>query len=199
MSVVSDPHTPRSPAAALDQKVHSKTAFQQEIGWPKESKRPLLCLPAGMTDALGGKLLTEVLPGILSMQMEVLILGKGSAAYGALFTKLSKEHGHRFHIVPEKEQAVNAMYEATDMALFLSDQFPERELRTCLANGVVPIAPAHSLLQNYNPVQETGNAFLYETPTKWHCFAALVRALETHKFPFDWRTIQRYCLETVQK
>ena len=63
--------------------------------------------------------------------------------------------------------------------------------------GAVPIAPRTPSLQNYNPVQESGNAFLYDELTKWHCFGAIVRALETFNFPFDWRTIQRHCMEEV--
>ncbi len=186
------------PVGALDQKVHAKTALQHSIGWPKEPKRPMVCLPAGMSDALGGKLFQEVLPGILSLQAEVLVLGKGSAAYGALFTTLNKEHSHRFHIVPDKEDAATAMLAAADMALFLSEDIPAGALKACLGSGVVPVSPKNDLLADYNPLQETGNAFLFEAATKWHCFAALVRAVETHKFPFDWKTIQRHCLETIQ-
>ncbi len=182
---------------ALDQKVHAKTAYQQEIGWAKEPKRPILCLPAGMTDQLGGMLLQDVLPGILSLQVEVLVLGKGSPSYGALFTKLSKEQAHRFHIVPDKEDAIATMLAASDLALFLGTDHPTAELKACLASGVVPVAMPHASLDDYNPVQETGNSFLYENPNKWNCFAALVRAVETHKFPFDWKTIQRHCLESV--
>src|SRR4051812_48170511 len=87
----------------LEKKVQNKTALQEKFGWPKEPRRPLLCFPAGMTDDLGGQLLQEVLPGILSMEVEVLILGKGSATYGTLFTKLAKEHSHRVHIVENSE------------------------------------------------------------------------------------------------
>lgn len=191
--------TPRSPAAFLDLKIQSKTTLQKEIGWPKEPKRAMVCLPAGMTDDLGGDLFQEMLPGILSLPVEMLILGKGAASYGALFTKLTKDYGHRFHIVPDTEDAVAAMFAAADMALFCSAQLPEQELKACLGSGVVPISLPHTLVENYNPVQETGNAFLYESASKWHGFGALVRALETHKFPFDWKTIQRHCLETVSR
>lgn len=191
--------TPRSPAAFLDLKIQSKTTLQKEIGWPKEPKRAMVCLPAGMTDDLGGDLFQEMLPGILSLPVEMLILGKGAASYGALFTKLTKDYGHRFHIVPDTEDAVAAMFAAADMALFCSAQLPEQELKACLGSGVVPISLPHTLVENYNPVQETGNAFLYESASKWHGFGALVRALETHKFPFDWKTIQRHCLETVSQ
>ncbi|MDD4318894.1 MAG: hypothetical protein PHW10_01040 [Candidatus Peribacteraceae bacterium] len=181
----------------VDLKIQNKTALQKELGWPSEPKRPMLCLPAGMTDKLGGKLLAELLPGLLSLQMEILVLGKGSASYGALFTKLAKENGHRIHIVAEDDREIRMMYAAADMALFLADPKGMKEPELCLRYGVVPLAPATDGLEDYNPVQETGNAFLFEQPDAWNAFAAVVRACETYKFPFDWRTIQRHCMESL--
>ncbi len=198
-SPTTDPHITRKYAAGtLDQKVQNKTALQRELGWATEPKRPMLCMPAGMTDSLGGKLLEEVLPGLLSLQLEVLVLGKGSANYGALFTRLSKDQSHRFQIVSETDAAIRKMYAAADMTLFLSASVPQEELHCALAYGVVPVSFPAPMLEDYNPVQETGNAFVYTHATIWHCFAALVRAVETYKFPFDWRTIQKHCMETAK-
>ena len=89
------------------------------------------------------------------------------------------------------------MYAAADAALFLADPSTLPELRHCLQYGVVPIASECGALENYNPIQESGNAFLYEKLDPWHCFAAIVRATETHCFPFDWRTIQKHCMESM--
>ncbi|MBI3332190.1 hypothetical protein HYZ99_04530 [Candidatus Peregrinibacteria bacterium] len=188
----------RYSAGSLEQKVANKTALQKELGWPAEPKRPLLCLPAGMTDELGGDLLEEILPGLLTLPVELLILGKGPASYGALFTKLAKENRHRVAIIPAEEDAIRKMYAAADMALFFTDPKAMKELVHCLRYGVVPVAPASSVLENYDPIQESGTAFTYEKPTTWHCFTAIVRAMETHRFPFDWRTIQRYGMESVR-
>ncbi len=185
--------------SSLDQKLQNKTTLQAELGWPKEPKRPMICLPAGMTDALGGALLQEMLPGIVSMQLEILVLGKGSSAYGTLFTKLAKEQQHRIHIVADEEIPLRKMYAAADMALFLRDPTDMPELAHCLQYGVVAVSAPSATLEDYNPVQETGNAFIFDTQTKWHAFASLVRALETYKFPFDWRTIQRHCMETAER
>ncbi len=200
-SSIETPYTKKT----LEQKGANKTALQKEIGWPMEPRRPMVCLPTGVTEALGGALLRETLPGILTLPVEILVLGKGSASYGSLFTELSKENDHRISIVKNEPDAMSKMYAAADIALFLSDASDLPEVKLCLAYGVVPIAPIPTdrttgavRLQDYDPVQETGNAFLYETPDSWRFFAALVRALETFKFPFDWRTIQRHCMEAVE-
>lgn len=185
----------RYSATTLEKKNKNKTSLQQELGWAAETKRPVLCLPAGMSESLGGKLLEQVLPGLLSLDVELLILGKGSSHYGELFTTLAKEHGHRIAIVPNEEVAIRKMYAAADMALFLADTSGTEEVKQALSYGVVPIAPNSKGLTEYNPVQESGNAFLYKGDTVWDCFGAIVRAVETFRFPYDWRTIQKQCME----
>ncbi len=184
---------------SLEYKVQNKTALQEELGWAAEAKRPVMCLPVGMTDQLGGELLTELIPGLLSLPVEILIRGKGSSTYGALFTKLAKEHGHRVAIIADDEKSLAKMYAAADIALFLTDPTDEAELTQCLRFGTVPVSLKSETLKNYNPNQEEGDSFLFEKATVWHAFGALVRALETFRFPFDWRTIQRNGMEKMEK
>ncbi|MBT5468433.1 hypothetical protein HOK40_01950 [Candidatus Peregrinibacteria bacterium] len=191
--------TQRYTASSLEKKGMNKVSLQEELGWPAEAKRPVICLPAGMSEKLGGKLLEAVLPGLMSLDVQILVIGKGSAEYGSLFTELSQNHAHRIAILPSDEVSMRKMYAASDAVLFCSDPSDLPELAEALSYGVVPIAPETKKLENYNAIQEAGNAFLYKKETVWDCFGALVRAVETQKFPFDWRTIQKHSMESVKK
>ena len=191
--------TQRYTASSLEKKGMNKVSLQEELGWPAEAKRPVICLPAGMSEKLGGKLLEQVLPGLMSLDVQILVIGKGSAEYGSLFTELSQKHAHRIAILPNDEVSMRKMYAASDAVLFCSDPSDLPELAEALSYGVVPIAPNTKALENYNAIQEAGNAFLYKKETVWDCFGALVRAVETQKFPFDWRTIQKNSMESVKK
>jgi starch synthase len=186
-------------AQTLEYKVQNKVVLQEKLGWPAEPKRALVCIPAGVSDQLGGKLLEEVLPGLLELPIQILILGKGSASYGKMLTDIAQKHAHRIAIVPNDDKNIRAMYAASDMALFLSNPAALPELNHSLAYGCIPVAPSVSKLADYNPNQESGEAFTYEKDTVWHCFAAMVRALETFKFPYDWKTIQRHCMELSER
>lgn len=188
----------RYTAASLEKKGKNKLSLQEELGWAGELKRPVVCLPSGISEKLGGDLLKEVLPGLLSLDVQVLILGKGSSEFGSLCTELTEKHPHRIAIIPNDEIAIRKMYAAADMALYFSDPSDGKQLPLSMSYGVIPIAPKTKALADYNPVQESGNSFLYGETDVWNCFAALVRAVETHKFPFDWRTIQRHCMESVE-
>lgn len=186
---------------SLEQKVENKVALQRALNWVEEPRMPLLCLPLGMTEELGGTLLKSLMPGLLSLPLSIVIRGKGSKVYGAFFTTLAKDHRHRIAILPDEESAVRAMVRAADVALFFSHPSEAQELLECLRHGTVPIAPGGApLLFNYDPVEESGNAFLYEEKHgAWGCFAALVRALETYRLPFDWRTIQLHCVQKATR
>lgn len=182
----------------LEEKVKNKLALQEELHWVAEPKRPIVCIPTGMTDALGGKLLEQIMPALEQLPVEILVRGRGSEKYGKMFTELSKNQKHRLAILPDDDVSVRKMLAAADIALFFADAEGSEELEMALAYGVIPIAPESKSLDNYNPVQETGNAFTYENVTVWQCFAALVRALETLKFPYDWRTIQRHAMKGTE-
>ena len=180
-------------------KMENKLSFQQELGWVNERKMPLLCISGGMSEALGGKHCKEVLSGILSQNCQLLIRGIGSEEFGKLFTLLEREYPHRVKILRDDETLQRKMYAAADMSLFFTADHAEEEIRNCLAYGVVPIAPAQYPLDDYNPAQESGNAFTCEPLSAWTWFAGFIRALETFRLPYDFRTIQRHCMETVQE
>lgn len=183
-------------ASTLEYKMQSKTELQEELGWAAEPKKAIVCIPTGVSDVLGGKLLESVLPGLLELPIELLILGKGSASYGQMLTTLAKANAHRVAIIPNDPAMIAKMYAASDMALFLCQSTDKPELIQSLQYGTVPVSPAGLHVHDYNPNQESGNAFVYQKENPWHCYGAVVRALETFKFPYDWRTIQKECMSS---
>ncbi len=190
-------HTNIQNTASFEGKMQQKLALQEELGWPPEGMRAMVCLPTEMSEEQGGALLKAVLPGILELPIELLILGKGTTEFGKIFSRLRERESHRVAIIENTAGAIAHMYAAADMALFCSAAGKTEELRLCLRCGVIPIAPAMDILENYHPNQERGCAFLYESPSPWQCFAALVRALETYRFPFDWRSIQKEAMRAA--
>ena len=173
--------------------------MQKDLGWPAEPKRALICLPTGLTESLGGDLFQQTIPGILTLPVELVIVGKGSKEHGSFVTELAKQEDHRVGIIQNNEESLHEMYRACDAALFLSDPTGTPELAHCLENGVIPIAPKCDGLEDYDPIHESGTTFSYEKATPWHTFAAMVRALDTYIFPYDWRTIQKECVRAGTK
>lgn len=186
-------------ARTIEHKMENKLALQEAVGWIEEPKVPVICIPTGMSDELGGELLMNLLPGLLELPVSIAIRGRGGKKYGEMFLELAKTHSHRIAIVGDDDVSIRKLLAGSDMALFLSPSDQDGEVENALRYGAIPISPAQSVLENYNPVQETGNAFIYEQPTVWQCYASVVRAVETFKFPYDWRTIQRHAMDTVDR
>jgi len=174
----------------LDAKASAKAELQKHLGWEKQPRRAMLCISTGMSDELGGALLEDVMAGLLTLPLQIVIVGKGSSEYGTYFSRLATDKPHKVGIISNEKNAIEEALTASDMALFCSPA-GEESLRTCLEHGVVPVSPASSILINYDPNQEAGNAFTYDQLTHWHCFAAAVRAMETYRFPYDFKTIQK--------
>ncbi len=87
-----------------------------------------------------------------------------------------------------EEKEIDRLLLAADMALLFNNHL---ELIHLLMNyGVITVASEKTpLLENYRPNEETGNAFLFAKRDHWSIFATIVRAMETFKFPYDWKNI----------
>lgn len=89
-----------------------------------------------------------------------------------------------------------------DCLIICSDNLADSKVaEAALAAGVIPviaeeIAPK-AWAQNYDAQAESGNAFFADDCSGYALFAAAVRALETHKFSYDWQGLARNAAETA--
>jgi len=84
---------------------------------------------------------------------------------------------------------------AADMAVLFEEHV--NDLKNVMKKGAVIIGHEKSpFLQDYQPNDETGNAFTYPAQNPWAIFMATVRAHETYRFPYDWQNIIRSVLKT---
>lgn len=185
-------------ARTVEHKNENKLALQREHGWLEDTKTPILCIPTALTEANGGALIDSLLPGILELPVCIVVRAKGGKRFGERIMALQKTNRHRIGMMPDDDTEMRKMLAGSDMSLFACAH-DDGELELALRYGCVPISANREPLEDYDPVQETGNAFLYESPTVWQTFAALVRALETFRFTFDWKTIQRHAMETYEE
>lgn len=90
-------------------------------------------------------------------------------------------------VLPYNRLNRHYLLEAADIALV----FSFTDVEELLANGIIPISQERPEVEDYDPNHETGNAFIYKNTSPWSVFAAVVRAVETFKFPYDWKHIIR--------
>lgn len=102
---------------------------------------------------------------------------------------LRKGLSHLNAQVITEEDFENGLKKAHMVVLF-NDNLSE--IKKAWENGVVPITSKFDKsITDYNPNTESGNAFVFKNANEWEIFAAVVRAVETFKFPYDWKFIVR--------
>jgi len=111
-----------------------------------------------------------------------------------LISEDSKENHSGAHTLPYSRKNRSLLLDAADFAL----AFKFNDIQEMMLHGTVPLSQKRGEVKDYNPNHETGNAFLFKDENAWAIFASLVRALETFKFPYDWKNIIRHGVESVK-
>jgi len=131
-------------------------------------------IPHVILDVRGAdpKLVESLLPGIEELDARFRVIGVGAKAFPHVFS------------------AEEAMEEA-HIWIILGSHLPS-EFSMIADRGIVPVMlnGLHKEAQNYNPVAEEGNAFLFQKATPWHIYGAMVRALENFAFSYDWENLR---------
>jgi len=177
----------------LAAKKDAKEALYKESYPDSNTKTPLLILFAPST----GKeksVYHELLEGLKVLPMHVIVVADDEPA-----DALKKPAGHFTWVNTESgrnDEKVLKYLQAADMALVFEED--HEMLRHIMDEGVVVIGNDISpMLENYQPNEETGNAFTYGSMNPWEIFRALVRAYETNRFPYDWEHIIRGIFKNV--
>lgn len=151
-----------------------------------KSKKPILLLNLQYFNHDFHQQLAELLSALKRLDLQIVIAPHFHASL--------KKNLAGFFLCPE-----NLLEEATKlstMSLFLSDDEHIIDLMYyAFFHSSVPICfdfkKYSPVLRDFNPVKESGNCFLFKSFDKWDIFAAVVRALENHRFSYDWENLLR--------
>lgn len=128
-------------------------------------------------------LLEQLATACCSLALQLVVIGQKSDC------KVSKESCAK-HMLPT-EANMHLFFGAADILVFPS-MVDDAVVAACFRYGLVPVVNnEQSLVRDYDPISEEGNAFTYSEDSIWAIFAALVRSLETHRLPYDWQRIER--------
>lgn len=133
-------------------------------------------IPHVILDARGAdpKLVQQLASGLDTLDARFRILGPEIKDTGV---------AHAFSVEEALEEA--------HMWVVLGNHTPE-EFNMIAERGIVPVAlrGLNKDLENYNAVEEQGNAFLFPKQNPWSIYGTLVRALENFSFSYDWKNLQ---------
>jgi len=182
----------------IEKKLQNKTAFCEEFHLKCGQRQMLLGVVTELSEKNGADLFAEILEGIASLNVYLAIRARGSEKMQKLLKEFSLAHPGQVVILEDNEENIRKILAATDTSFFFSGKEGDTELiQAALSYASLPIAPEllSDFVQNYNPNQESGTGFLFENLDRWSAFAALVRAHENFRFPYDWKVIQKSAIE----
>jgi len=137
-------------------------------------------------------IIEKFLEGTAALDIEIVVVAD---------TNLDSFSFPHVHFVPYSEKNRKEIIGASDIMIAL----PFNDVEEMLFNGAVPVCNENPIVSDYNPNSEAGNAFIYgdignsQNTAHYKIFASLVRALETFRFPYDWKNIILSGLESTKK
>ncbi|PKL36487.1 hypothetical protein CVV38_01105 [Candidatus Peregrinibacteria bacterium HGW-Peregrinibacteria-1] len=163
----------KSVESLWDSKKISKKSLEKEMKLDFKGNLLVAVMLDHATNGSQGGDITDLIEGAKSIGINVVVLMSPDSA-DSLPSK---------NILLYNEKNRLKLIEASDAALV----FAFTDIEELILNGVVPIGLREKGIEDYNPNKETGNGFCYDENDIWSLFAAVVRAKETFRFPFDWK------------
>ena len=116
----------------------------------------------------------------------------GIADYGArtvvFVSALQVDNFHKNKKLIVQEKNGHDIYEPLDIIVLPSN----KPIDEAFKNVAVPVTfVKENDTCDYDPIAEKGNGFYFSRKNKWEIFATVVRAIETYKFPYDWKNLLR--------
>jgi len=188
--------------ASIEKKVENKLALQKQVGLPQDPAIPLIGLISRLYDQKGLDLIANIMWGLMRLNLQLVVLGAGDARYEEMFRANARGNpGKVSATIGFKPVLAQQIYAGSDMFLMPS-RFEPCGLGQLISlrYGTIPIVRATGgladTIDDWDPVQQTGNGFVFTAYDHWDLFAQVVRALETFRQASPWRRLQANAMST---
>jgi starch synthase len=192
----------RFSSADLEKKVENKLALQKEVGLPQDPAIPVIGLISRLYDQKGLDLIANIMWGLMRLKLQLVVLGAGDARYEEMFRTNAKDNPQKLSAtIGFKPVLAQHIYAGSDMFLMPS-RFEPCGLGQLISlrYGTIPIVRATGgladTIDDWDPLSQKGNGFVFEAYDHWDLFAQVVRALETFRQPDLWRRLQANAMST---
>ncbi len=189
---IAKPYTP----SRLAGKAVCKRAILRKTGLSNEAL-PLAGMVTRLVDQKGLDILSEALPEILSLDVQLVILGTGDLKYHGLLSEAAEGSEGRMRVLLTYDDALaKSIYAGCDLFLMPSRYEPcGLGQLIALRYGTVPVVRKTGGLtdtvRNYNPRTGQGTGFVFKDYTAGALVEGLKRALPLYHRRQQWKTLMR--------
>lgn len=183
-------------STAIKGKAENKKGLQEMVSLPVCDK-PLIGMVTRLTNQKGLDLVMEVLEDILSMDVQMVVLGTGDWKYETALSEMAKRYSSKLSVVINfSGDIASKIYAGSDMFLMPS-KFEPCGLSQLIAMryGSVPIVRETGGLKDtvipFNPEDKTGRGFTFKTYNAYDMLDAIRRALGTYANKEEWNACMK--------
>lgn len=127
------------------------------------------------------QILQEIVEGIAAIGIQLVMIESNNVSEKMAWRALEVQYPHAVKVLPRSE------LDGYVFDIEVLEEVTAKKLKELAEKQIVPMAEK-GLVEAFDPIAEKGNGFVFEE-NPWSLFAALVRAAETYRFPYDWQNV----------
>ena len=178
----------------MESRRKNKLVLQNKLNLNENSKVPVLCTTSRLTFQKGFNLILLALKHLLKHDLQVIIMGDGSKDYVNPLKKLMKRFPKKIIWLPFNQDLETSIYAASDIFILPSNHEPcGINQLIAMRYGSIPvvreIGGLYDTVKNFNPSTGRGLGFTFKSDELLDFYGALIRALETYRYPLIWEQL----------
>lgn len=181
----------------LDIKSRNKTHLQEAFGLKVSSEIPLVGMISRLAEQKGLDLVLEALDRILSLRLQMVLLGSGRRSYQQSLQRLHRRHPDRLAVSFGFNEKLAHLIEAASDVFLMPSRYEPCGLNQMysLKYGTVPVV-RHTggladTIADFDPQTGQGNGFKFYAYHSEELVSALHRAIDTYKDRATWERVVR--------
>lgn len=184
---------------SLNKKQLNKTALQKEIALPINATLPLMGMVSRLVEQKGLEFILDVIKRILTLPIQIVILGTGDSHYEVQLSKWAKKQPDKLKVIIGYDEALAHRIEAASDMYLMPSIFEPCGLNQLysLRYGTLPIVTAvggladtvhDASMKNIN--NGTANGFVLKEKSSAALLATIKRALVMYQKQEQWHQLQ---------
>jgi starch synthase len=183
-------------ASKPERKAECKKALQALVGLPAGDE-PLVGMVTRLADQKGLDILTDALPKIMSLRLQLVILGTGDEKYHKILTAAARSYPDRMRVLLQYDDKLAKNIYAGCELFLMPSRYEPCGLGQMIAfrYGAVPVVRKTGGLTDtvadYNPKTGRGTGFVFEKYSAPALVACLRRALQVYGDKERWTRLMQ--------
>ncbi|SHK80561.1 starch synthase [Clostridium cavendishii DSM 21758] len=185
----------------LDSKIKNKLYIQRDLKLEQDGSIPMITIISRLVDQKGLGLIEAAMKNIMSLQVQLIILGTGSSYFENKFKYLETKYKNKLRVITEfNDCKARQLYAGSDMFLMPS-KFEPCGLGQLIAlrYGTIPIVRQtgglKDTVKDYNEYINSGNGFTFKEYSVNDMLESINRALNMYKNKDLWIQIMQLAMD----